>query len=888
MLLNELKLPHKNSKPLKRYTLLFFAVMSLSIVANAQEQNRIVLQKSLPSFQQHLKQANKQSRTLYTIILINIDSVESILKSSKDIKLVHIYKPSSTIIIECTAFDATQIALNMNVKWIDVVQQPKEELIFGATDFTANNISTIQNRFPQWNGNGISLSVKEQRFDTSDIDFRNRIIPSTFGAPNVSTHASVMTTLIAGAGNTSNDTKGAAWGASLSTASFLNLLPEPDLYYQSSNLTVQNHSYGTLVEHYYGAEAAAYDISVVNNPSLLHIFSAGNSGTITPSSGTYAGIAGYANLTGNFKQFKNGITVGHIDSFMNVLSPSSKGPAYDGRLKPELVAFGEDGSSGAAALVSGVAAVLQHIYKERNNGNSAPASLIKAVLLNSADDVDAPGIDFKSGFGSLNAYKTVQTIAASQHFTGTVVNNGEQKFAITIPAGIRKLKITLAWTDAPAVVNAPKALVNDLDLSVTHTNSSTSWLPWVLNSSPSLISLQQLPVRKRDSLNTAEQITIDDPVAGNYEISVKGFSVTATNQPFSVVYELDTANRFDWLYPTASDHLSINQTNVIRFSNTHNATSGILELSINNGVSWQNITNTADLATGYYKLPTPNLFTKALLRMTVNGNLYTSDTFTISRRVTIKTGYNCPDSVLIYWNKINEATGYRVHTLGSKYLQPFITTTDTSLLVVKANLSSDYFAVEPLLPNKPAIRSYTLNYKSDGIGCYIKNFYAVINASNTGNIELELGSSYRIKSISIEKQKVNRFEVITSTVATAALQYSFMDGILINGSNIYRAVVELIDGRKIYSDIAILYFNGTKPAVVYPNPAPRDGSVTVLVEQDNDLRFELVNSLGRVVLIQRLNDYPQQISLLKLPKGVYYYRVTKAGSQIQSGKLVIL
>jgi hypothetical protein len=868
--------------------ILFCLFLFCAYETNAQQLNRLVQKKSLPSFQEHFKTAALKSRSFYTCILSNNTSIDSLLTGSENIRLIRFYKPASVMVIECTAVEAATFALRPQVKWIDIMHPPKEELIFGATDFTANKISTIQNRFPQWNANGISLSVKEQRFDTLDIDFKNRIIASAFGAPNISTHASVMTTLIAGGGNTSNDTKGAAWGASLSTASFLNLLPEPDAYYQSSTLTVQNHSYGTQVEHYYGAEAAAYDISVVNNPNLLHVFSAGNSGTLTPSSGTYTGIPGYANLTGNFKQFKNGITVGHIDSFMNVLSPSSKGPAYDGRLKPELVAFGEDGSSGAAALTSGVAAVLQHVYKEKNNGNIAPASLIKAVLLNSADDVDATGIDYKSGFGSLNAYKAVQTIAASHHFSGTVTNNGEQKFTITVPAGIRKLKVTLVWTDPPAPANAPKALVNDLDLAVIHTNSNTNWMPWVLDPTPLISSLQQLPVRKRDSLNNAELVSIDDPVAGNYEFSVKGFSITTTAQPFSIAYQFDTSDVFEWIFPAGTDHLFSNRANVLRFNNTYSSTTGTLELSTNNGTTWQTITNTINLNNGYFKLQTPDLFTKALLRITVNGKVYTTDTFTISKRVTIKTGYNCPDSVLVYWNKVNEATGYRIHTLGNKYLQSFITTTDTLLLVAKTTISNPYFAVEPLLQTKAAIRSYTLNYETDGTGCYIKNFYAALNISNTGDLLLELGTSYRIRSISVEKQKAGGFETLTNVSASAALQYSFTDNNLIHGSNIYRAVVELTDGRKIYSDTAILYFNGAKPAVVYPNPAPRDGTVTVLVEQDDNLRFELINSLGRVVLIQRLNDYPQQISLFKLPKGVYYYRVTKAGSQIQSGKLLIL
>jgi hypothetical protein len=871
-------------KPYMKWIVLFQCCL---LHSQAQQLNRLAHQKSLPSFQHHYKSSTGNNKYTYTCLLSTLQNLSQLLDSSKEVTLKRIYEPASLIVITCTPSVAAQLAMHPQVKWIDVLQTPREELIFGATDFTANKITTIHNRFPQWNAHGISLSVKEQRFDTLDIDFRNRIIPSAFGAPNVSTHASVMTTLIAGAGNTSNDTKGAAWGAAVSTASFLNLLPEPDLYYQSSFITVQNHSYGTQVEHYYGTEALAYDISVMNNPSLLHVFSAGNSGTLTPSSGAYTGIPGYANLTGNFKQFKNGITVGHIDSFMNVLSPSSKGPAYDGRLKPEIVAFGEDGSSGAAALTSGAAAVLQQIYKEKNNGNPAPASLIKAVLLNSADDVDAPGIDFKSGFGNLNAWKAVQTMDAAHYFNGTVVPNGEQKFTLTLPAGIRKLKVMLVWTDAAAPVNATKALVNDLDLIVRHTNSNTVWHPWVLNASPLLSSLQQLPVRKRDSLNNAELVTIDDPAAGNYEFSVNAFSLSTPNQTFSVAYQLDTGNVLEWLYPTCTDHLLSNQANVLRFRNTYSSTAGTLEVSTNNGNSWQTITNAVNLNNGYYKWQTPDVFTKALLRITVNGNTYTSDTFTISKRVSVRTGYNCPDSVLMYWNKVNEATGYRIYNLGNKYLEPLVTTTDTSLLVSKTAITNTYFAVEPLLQTKAAIRSYTLNYETDGTGCYIRNFYTVLNAFNNGDLFLELGTSYRIKSISIEKRKAGGFEILLNVPVTTALQYRFTDNRLIRGSNIYRAVIELSDGRKIYSDVAILYFNGTQPAVVYPNPAPREGTVTVLVEQDDNLRFELINNLGRVVMAKQLNDYPQQISLHRLPKGVYYYRVTKAGSQIQSGKLVI-
>ena len=147
------------------------------------------------------------------------------------------------------------------------------------------------------------------------------------------------------------------------------------------------------VENFYGSDAAAYDQSMIDNPSLLHIFSAGNSGNLADSVGQYKNSTGFANITGSFKQAKNILVVGSVDSFYNVPLLSSKGPAYDGRIKPDLVAYGNEGSSGAAAITSGTALAVQSAYAQLH-GDSLPANaLVKAVIINSADDVYNPGPD---------------------------------------------------------------------------------------------------------------------------------------------------------------------------------------------------------------------------------------------------------------------------------------------------------------------------------------------------------------------------------------------------------------------------------------------------------------------------------------------------------------
>src|SRR5690606_23945830 len=116
---------------------------------------------------------------------------------------------------------------------------------------------------------------------------------------------------------------------------------------------------------------------------------------------------------------------GAIDSFIQVPLLSSRGPAYDGRIKPELVAFGIDGSSGSAAVVSGIALMLQQAYKNLHHDSLPSSALVKAILINSADDTGPPHPDFISGYGNANAHKALQTISNGYLLQGAVTENEE-------------------------------------------------------------------------------------------------------------------------------------------------------------------------------------------------------------------------------------------------------------------------------------------------------------------------------------------------------------------------------------------------------------------------------------------------------------------------------
>lgn len=749
-------------------------------------------------------------------------------------------------------------------------RHPKEELQINNLDLSVNKINVLHSKMPGLNGTGQIISIKENKPDTTDIDLRGRYLYNNLAATAINPHATIMATMAAGAGNSYYLGGGVAPGASITSSSFSNLLPDADGNYSQNKINVQNHSYGVGVENFYGADAAAFDASALTNDKLLFVFSAGNSGTATPTDGNYAGIAGVSNLTGSFKMAKNIITVGAVDSFNTVVGPSSKGPAYDGRIKPEMVAYGEDGSSGAAALVSGTAATLQQAYKN-NNGNLPPAALVKAVLLNSCDDVAANGIDFTSGFGSLNAYKAAEGIMAQRYFTGSVSNNSTQKFTVTIPANISKAKFTLVWYDVPATANAFKAIKNDLDLQVQSVASSQVWLPWVLNSVAHKDSLLLLPVRKRDSLNTIEQVSIDNPVAGSYDIIINGFSVGTATQNFAVAYQFDTTNVFNWTFPSAVDNIFPAANNLLRWNTNFASTAASLAYSINNGASWINIPGNINTSNNNFRWAAPDTNTVALLKMTVGSNQFISDPFTISARPLLNIGFNCADSVLLYWNKNKGITDYQLYGMGTAYLQPLSVIKDTQYIFNKTTLNYQDFAIAPIIKNQQGVKSYATNYNNQGVDCYIKNLLADLINDN-GALQLEIGSTYLVNKIVIEKLSGAAYSPIFETTAINGLHYATTDTHLQKGLNNYRAVIYLSNGKIIYSDIATIVFFAGSNVLIYPNPVQQNNIVTLQFSLLNNQTITITDVLGRQVL-QKKSSASSITFPAVFAKGLYFITI---------------
>ncbi|HLF45858.1 MAG TPA: S8 family serine peptidase [Chitinophagaceae bacterium] len=763
---------------------------------------------------------------------------------------------------------------------------PNEEVRVSNLDLSLNKINKVHRQFPLLNGDGLTVSVKENKPDTADIDFKGRFLSTHLSSSIVSSHATNMATLIAGAGNTWHLGKGAAWGSRISSSDFASLLPDASAAYQQYSISVQNHSYGVGIENYYGADASAYDITTINDSTLLHIFSAGNMGTSASNSGTYSGIPGFANLTGSFKMAKNVFTVGATDSFNVIASLSSKGPAFDGRIKPDLVAFGEEGSSGAAALVSGVALMLQQQYK-LIHGKLPASALLRAVLINSATDVGNEGIDFSSGFGSLNALNAVKTIQSGRFFSGDIQNQAEKIFSISIPPGLKKIKLILTWNDLPATANASKALLNDLDLELINSASQEVWKPWVLSHFPHIDSLKLLPIRKRDSLNNVEQITTNDPVAGVYQLKVIGRKLVNASQSFYIAYLFDSVDLFEWDFPVKNNFLFSSAVNTLRWSSSFNSGTGILEYSINNGISWQQINNAVDISAGFYKWQTPSVFSEVIFRMSTGSQQFLSDTVTLAERTFTGVGFNCPDSFLLFWKKLPGINSYRVLRLGDKYLEPMFTTTDSFLVFAKNTNTSLHYAIAPIIGNHDAVKSYTFNYTTLGVECYIRSFLVSLQ-NNSAQLLLSLGTLYNMNRIVLEKYDGKDFKPIQQFTAISNLQVNFTDVFLIKGLNSYRIKLELSGGRNIYSAIETVYYFSGSDYIIYPNPVQQYQSITILADDPfPTVTLQVMNGQGQKLFTQLIEDVVTTFPTGKLSKGIYYFRFIKKEVKDQILKVIV-
>lgn len=734
------------------------------------------------------------------------------------------------------------------VAYLDLVPAPDVKDDTGGRTLHRSNIIDVDYAGGRhYNGAGVNVLVRDDGKVGPHIDFQGRI-DNSFVEPETGNHGDGVAGVFAGAGNIDPRMKGMATGAFVYVVNYeADFLDETmDLFYDH-DVIITNSSYSNGCNDGYTATTETVDQQLYNNPTLMHVFSAGNSNN---NDCGYGAGNQWGNITGGHKMAKNCITTANLYADAELVSSSSRGPAFDGRIKPDISAHGQGqwstdennlymefgGTSAAAPGIAGVLAQLHQAYRELNGGTVAEAALLKAILLNNATDLGNKGPDFKYGWGLVNAYRALLALEDHRHLKSNISPGGNAQHIFSIPQGVGEARFMVYWTDPESTPMTTKALINDLDIMVIGPDG-TAYHPWKLDPTPDPAILDSPAGKGVDTLNNMEQVAIENPMAGEYTLIVQGKELPFGSHEYIVTWHFRNDD-IQLTYPAGGESFEPGDTVRLHWDAHGDSGFFIIWLSTDDGLTFNPI-NSVDGSQRMVEWIVPDtlITSKARIKISRSGKEdITEAPFNIvPRPKNLHVTQACPDYIRYEWDAVNlgaasTSVAYEVLSLGDRYMVAVDTVTDThyDLPTIDLNPSKDHWlSVRTLGDNGlRSERSIAMLHNSGLLNCTQQIDLALAKVMSPteemlfgcGQIQKEVSieianEGYQAKSnLAVAYQLDGQTPVVETILGTLepgeSINYTFLTPLVITNDGAHTLSVAVL----IPDDQAI--FNNTQEIVV--------------------------------------------------------------------------
>lgn len=733
---------------------------------------------------------------------------------------------------EASHADLLSLANNPLIQYIDFISPPIINEFYGEAEVVRSTyISDNPGMNYFFDGTGVNICIGESGWvDSADNpDYRSRLDRTYESNSSLNGHKTGSMHRMGNAGNIDPDSRGTAFGAKIYSNGWFNIQTAS----VAEDVTIISHAYGwgcSSSATTYSNDASNHDAAIRNNPESIITYSAGNSGPST----CYANTAGYGNISGLPKMAKNIFVVGGTNLQGEHVNGSSRGPAKDGRVLPHVLAPGMSGTSFATPLLAGVFGQLNQAYRFHNNGVTPNASLLKAIIMNTSDDIENPGPDFITGYGVLNARRAYDVIRQDQFLTSSIDQSTTNTHNIAVPGNVKKLKVLVYWADYQATPGmVTKTLVNDID-AVLQSPSGTNYQPWVLNPAFDSLTLSDDAVRAYDTLNNVEQITINNPTAGNYQLAVEGFMIPQGPQEYYVTYEF-VYDDIVVIHPHGGEHFVQQDLELIRWDAWDTTATFDLSYSIDNGASWQPIATVPGTDRTYHWLVPQAVTNQALVKVTSGSVDGVSDAgFHIMEQPTaLELLWSCADSSMFIWDGIQDADGYIAYRIVGDYMDSVgYTTVPAIVLNGLSGTEPEYVSVAAVKNGAVSKRLIAIVRPPSNFNCGITADVAITGIGNPAfsnlptcfatpdsiNIRVRNYASIAVNNVPVNYQ-INGGTVYTETITQtipAGLYVDFAvptNSSLITGSNLIDAWTSLSNDSDLSNDDTSYVFN------IYPSAA---------------------------------------------------------------------